>query len=185
MSFKDGVSKNKALWRKLGVGVCALPPPAPAALQKPASMKYATGQLHISFDCRFAVLAAPVALNSVSRWKATSSSLCPLQAAAVYLLWTASRAERQPPLTPLLSYYSIMLDWALCIIYQTIHPQTVAALSSFLIQSPVLFFLFVLDLEPGHLHAAAQRCFFLAYCTCSGFLGGGRCRSFLLPVLDR
>lgn len=36
---------------------------------------------------------------------------------------------------------------------------------------PVLFFLCVLGLEPGHLHVAAQRCFFLAYFTSSGFLG--------------
>lgn len=47
--------------------MCALPPPTSTALQKPASVKCATGQLHISFDCQFAVLAVPVALNSVSR----------------------------------------------------------------------------------------------------------------------
>lgn len=186
MSFKDGVSKNKPLWRRGGIGVCALPPPTSTVLQKPASVKYATGQLHISFDCRFAVLTAPVALNSVSRWKATPSSLCPLQAAAVYFLWTASRAERQPLQHPTsLSYYCIVLDWALCIIYHTIHPQTVAALSSFLIQSPVLFFsICALSWAWSFAHRSTK--VVLSHVLyIYRFPGGGRCRSFLLPVLYR
>lgn len=73
MSFKDGVSKNMRLCDAEEALACSPfhpPPPPPAlltALQTPASVKYATAQLHISFDCWCAVLAAPVALNRVSR----------------------------------------------------------------------------------------------------------------------
>lgn len=60
------------------------------------SLKCTAAQLHISFDCQFVVCAA-VALNCLSRWKPTLSTVCPLQiaaaAAAAYLFQAPSRAE--------------------------------------------------------------------------------------------